>query len=176
MFAVKILEWEGMALIWVFVLSFITTTIFLWIAIPYLIMNYLRKKKEIFREKIEENTEKRLEIVRKFCDLVDKDLKEEMQNMLDDFRFALSQVDRSDIEGKIMRRFFEILDNLRNIDEWRRRVKLWELESEMKRLNDEMERLRKFHNDVVESHNRKCKKLIFLLAVKMFNIKPMDTL
>ena len=165
-----------MILIWIFVLSFITTSVFLWIAIPYLIMNYLRKKKEIFRERIEENTEKRMEIVRKFCDLVDEDTREEMQNMLDDFKFALSQTNRSDMEKKIVRRFFEILDNLRNLDEWRSRVKLWELEDEMKRLNDEMKRLRRFHNDVVESHNRKCRKLIFLLAVKMFNIKPMDTL
>ena len=165
-----------MILIWIFVLSSITTSVFLWIAIPYLIMNYLRKKKEIFRERIEENTEKRMEIVRKFCDLVDEDTREEMQNMLDDFKFALSQTDRSDMEKKIVRRFFEILDNLRNLDEWRSRVKLWELEDEMKRLNDEMKRLRRFHNDVVESHNRKCRKLIFLLAVKMFNIKPMDTL
>ena len=165
-----------MILIWIFVLSSITTSVFLWIAIPYLIMNYLRKKKEIFRERIEENTEKRMEIVRKFCDLVDEDSREEMQNMLDDFKFALSQTDRSDMEKKIVRRFFEILDNLRNLDEWRSRVKLWELEDEMKRLNDEMKKLRKSHNDVVESHNRKCRKLIFLLAVKMFNIKPMDTL
>jgi len=165
-----------MILIWIFVLSSITTSVFLWIAIPYLIMNYLRKKKEIFRERIEENTEKRMEIVRKFCDLVDEDTREEMQNMLDDFKFALSQTDRSDMEKKIVRRFFEILDNLRNLDEWRSRVKLWELEDEMKRLNDEMKRLRRFHNDVVESHNRKCRKLIFLLAVKMFNIEPMDTL
>jgi len=165
-----------MILIWIFVLSSITTSVFLWIAIPYLIMNYLRKKKEIFRERIEENTEKRMEIVRKFCDLVDEDTREEMQNMLDDFKFALSQTDRSDMEKKIVRRFFEILDNLRNLDEWRSRVKLWELEDEMKRLNNEMKRLRRFHNDVVESHNRKCRKLIFLLAVKMFNIKPMDTL
>ena len=165
-----------MILIWIFVLSSITTSVFLWIAIPYLIMNYLRKKKEIFRERIEENTEKRMEIVRKFCDLVDEDTREEMQNMLDDFKFALSQTDRSDMEKKIVRRFFEILDNLRNLDEWRSRVKLWELEDEMKRLNNEMKRLRRFHNDVVESHNRKCRKPIFLLAVKMFNIKPMDTL
>jgi len=165
-----------MILIWIFVLSSITTSVFLWIAIPYLIMNYLRKKKEIFRERIEENTEKRMEIVRKFCDLVDEDTREEMQNMLDDFKFALSQTDRSDMEKKIVRRFFEILDNLRNLDEWRSRVKLWELEDEMKRLNDEMKRLRRSHNDVVESHNRKCRKLIFLLAVKMFNIEPMDTL
>ena len=165
-----------MILIWIFVLSSITTSVFLWIAIPYLIMNYLRKKKEIFRERIEENTEKRMEIVRKFCDLVDEDTREEMQNMLDDFKFALSQTDRSDMEKKIVRRFFEILDNLRDLDEWRSRVKLWELEDEMKRLNNEMKRLRRFHNDVVESHNRKCRKLIFLLAVKMFNIKPMDTL
>lgn len=165
-----------MILIWIFVLSSITTSVFLWIAIPYLIMNYLRKKKEIFRERIEENTEKRMEIVRKFCDLVDEDTREEMQNMLDDFKFALSQTDRSDMEKKIVRRFFEILDNLRDLDEWRSRVKLWELEDEMKRLNDEMKRLRRSHNDVVESHNRKCRKLIFLLAVKMFNIEPMDTL
>ncbi len=165
-----------MILIWIFVLSFITTSVFLWIAIPYLIMNYLRKKKEIFRERIEENTEKRMEIVRKFCDLVDEDTREEMQNMLDDFKFALSQTDRSDMEKKIVRRFFEILDNLRDLDEWRSRVKLWELEDEMKRLNDEMKRLRRSHNDVVESHNRKCRKPIFLLAVKMFNIEPMDTL
>jgi len=165
-----------MILIWIFVLSSITTSVFLWIAIPYLIMNYLRKKKEIFRGRIEENTEKKMEVIRKFCDLVDEDSREEMQNMLDDFKFALSQTDRSDMEKKIVRRFFEILDNLRNLDEWRSRVKLWELEDEMKKLNDEMKRLKKFHNDVVESHNRKCKKLIFLLAVKMFNIKPMDTL
>ena len=165
-----------MILIWIFVLSSITTSVFLWIAIPYLIMNYLRKKKEFFRERIEENTEKRMEIVRKFCDLVDEDTREEMQNMLDDFKFALSQTDRSDMEKKIVRRFFEILDNLRDLDEWRSRVKLWELEDEMKRLNDEMKRLRRSHNDVVESHNRKCRKLIFLLAVKMFNIEPMDTL
>ena len=165
-----------MILIWIFVLSSVTTSIFLWISIPYLIMNYLRKKKEIFREKIEENIEKKMEIIRKFCDLVDEGPREEMQNMLDDFKFALSQADRSDMEKKIVRRFFEILDNLRNLDEWRSRVKLWELEDEMKRLNDEMKELRKFHNDVVESHNRKCRKLIFLPAVKMFNIKPMDTL
>jgi len=165
-----------MILIWIFVLSSITTSVFLWIAIPYLIMNYLRKKKEIFRGRIEENTEKKMEVIRKFCDLVDEDSREEMQNMLDDFKFALSQTDRSDMEKKIVRRFFEILDNLRDLDKWRSRVKLWELEDEMKKLNDEVKRLKKFHNDVVESHNRKCKKLIFLLAVKMFNIKPMDTL
>ena len=48
-----------------------------------------------------------MEIIREFCDLVDEGPREEMQNMLDDFKFALSQADRSDME-KIHKGYVEI--------------------------------------------------------------------
>ena len=163
-------------MIWTFILASVTTSIFLWIAIPYLVMNYLRKKREMFMERILENTEKRMEIVKKFCYLIDKDTSKELEDLLDDFKFAFSQIDRLNVEKRIVEKFFGILDSLRKLDEWKGRVKLWELEDEMKKLNDELNRLKEYHNSVVESHNRKCKNLIFILTVKMFNIKPMDTL